>query len=154
MPEQVLAYKKVTRKVQPVSASLPEDYCIIRQILVDPFLSLPTLPTHPPDFTPGIRLTQEHLTDLKLNCYNFLWPEELKLLTHVLHINELSLAWTKAEKGRFHNDYVSPVKIPVIKHTPWIQKDIPIPTSILDQVIQIFWEKLAAGIYEHLDASY
>jgi hypothetical protein len=66
-PEQVLAYKKVARKVRPVSASLPEDYRIIRQIPVDPLLSLPTLPTHPPDFTPGVRLTQERLDDLDLN---------------------------------------------------------------------------------------
>ena len=53
MPQQILAYKKVTRKVQPVPASLPEDYCIICKIPIDPLLSLPSLPMHPPDFTPG-----------------------------------------------------------------------------------------------------
>jgi hypothetical protein len=153
-PEQVLAYKKVARKVRPVSASLPEDYRIIRQIPIDPLLSLPPLPTHSPDFTPGIRLTQERLAELDLNRYDFLWPEELKLLTHILRVNELGLAWTEAEKGRFRDDYVSPIKIPVIEHVPWIQKNIPIPTGILDQVIQIFRDKFAAGVYEHSDASY
>jgi hypothetical protein len=153
-PEQVLAYKKVARKVRPVSASLPEDYRIIRQIPIDPLLSLPPLPTHSPDFTPGIRLTQERLAELDLNRYDFLWPEELKLLAHILRVNELGLAWTEAEKGQFHDDYVSPVKIPVIEHVPWIQKNIPIPTGILDQVIQIFRDKFAAGVYEHSDASY
>ena len=153
-PEHVLAYKKVNRKVRPVAATLPEDYRIIRRIPVDPLLSLPTLPTHPPDFTPGIRLTQERLDDLDLNRYNFLWPEELRLLTHILRLNELGLAWTEAEKGRFRDDYVSPVKIPVIEHVPWVQKNIPIPTGILDQVIQIFRDKFAAGVYEHSDASY
>ena len=153
-PTRVLAYKKVDRKVRPVSASLPEDYRIIRRIPVDPLLSLPPLPLHPPDFTPGTRLTQERLDDLELNRYNFLWPEEVKLLTHILRINELGLAWTEAEKGRFRDDYVSPVKIPVIEHVPWIQKNIPIPTGILENVIQIFRDKLAAGVYKHSDASY
>ena len=80
-------------------ASLPEDYHIIRHIPIDPLLSLPSLPTHPPNFTPRTRLTQEHLKDLDLNRYGFLWPLELKLLIHILHINELRLAWTEAEKG-------------------------------------------------------
>ena len=154
LPERVLAYKKVDRKVRPVAASLPEDYRIIRRIPIDPLLSLPPLPPHPPDFTPGTRLTQERLDDLDLNRYGFLWPEELKLLTHILRVNELGLAWTEAEKGRFRDDYVSPVKIPVIEHVPWAQKNIPIPTGILEQVIQIFRDKFAAGVYEHSDASY
>ena len=64
------------------------------------------------------------------------------------------MAWTEAEKGRFRDDYISPVKIPVIEHVPWVQKNIPIPTGILDQVIQIFQDKFAAGVYEHSDASY
>ena len=150
----VLAYKKVARKVRPVPASLPEDYRIVRRIPIDPLLSLPILPTLPPDFTPGSRLTQERLDDLELNRYNFLLPEELKLLQYILRVNELGLAWTEAEKGRFRDDYVSPIKIPVIEHVPWVQKNIPIPNGILDDVIQIFREKFAAGVYEHSDASY
>lgn len=71
-PKHALAYKKVARKVRPVSASLPEDYRIIRRIPIDPLLSLSPLPTHPPEFTPGIRLTQERLDDLELNRYGFL----------------------------------------------------------------------------------
>ena len=47
-----------------------------------------------------------------------------------------------------------PVKIPAIEHVPWVHKNIPIPYSILDDVIQIFKDKLAAGVYEPSDASY
>ncbi len=78
--EPVLAYKRVAKKVRPVPATLPEDYHIIRRIPVDPLLSLRSLPTRPPDFTPGTRLTRERLDDLNLNQYGFLLPEELKLL--------------------------------------------------------------------------
>jgi hypothetical protein len=117
-------------------------------------LSLSLLPTSPPDFVPGQRLTQDRLDALELNRSDFLWPEELKLLQHVLKLNEFGLAWTEEEKGRFRDDYFSPVKIPVIEHVPWIHKNIPIPYGILDDVIQIFKDKLAAGVYEPSDASY
>ncbi|KAI0258808.1 hypothetical protein BC834DRAFT_847136 [Gloeopeniophorella convolvens] len=59
LPTSVLTYKKVARKVQPVLASLPEDFCTIRRISEDPLLMLLPLPTYPPDFTPDDRLTQE-----------------------------------------------------------------------------------------------
>ena len=154
-PVSVLAaYKKVARKVKPVAASLPEDFRTLRRIPSDPLLSLPHLSVHPPDFTPGSRLTQERLDDLQLNRYGFLWPEELKLLQHILLLNELGLAWTEAEKGRFRDDYFSPVKIPIVEHIPWAQRNIPIPTGIQNEVIQIFKDKFAAGVYEHSDASY
>jgi hypothetical protein len=58
------------------------------------------------------------------------------------------------EKGRFHNEYFSPVKIPVIEHTPWVHKNLPIPSGILHNIIKIFKDKSTLGIYEHFDASY
>ncbi len=57
----VQAYKKVAKKVRPVPASLPEDFRIIRRIPSDPLLTLTPLPIHPPDFLPGLRLTQQRL---------------------------------------------------------------------------------------------
>ena len=149
-----LAYKKVANKVCPVPASLPEDFHNVRCFPEDPLLMLPSLPTSPPDFVPGLCLTEECLDALDLNGSDFLWPEELKLLQHILLLNESGLVWTEDEKGRFHNDYFSPVKIPAIKHVPWVHKNIPIPYSILDNIIQIFKDKLAASVYEPLDASY
>ena len=117
-PTPVLVYKKAAKKVHPVATSLPEDFRVIRQCPEDPLLSLPPLPTHPPPFTPSLRLTQERLDNLDLNKYNFLWPKEVKLTQHVLRINKKALAWTEAERGCFCDKYFSPVKIPTIAHTP------------------------------------
>jgi len=150
----VLKYKRVDQKVRPVAATLPEEFCNVCRIPEDPLLMLPLLPTHPPDFMPGERLTQECLDTLNLNANDFLWPEELKLVQFVLRTNEKALAWTEAEKGRFRDDYFSPVKIPVIEHTPWMHKNLPIPPGMLADVIKIFWEKIAAGVYEPSDSSY
>ena len=134
----VLKYKRVDKKVRPVPTTLPEEYRSVCHIPEDPLLSLPPLPTHPPDFTPGERLSQERLDELQLNRDNFLWPEELKLVQHILKVNERALAWTDAEKGRFKDEYFAPVKIPVIKHVPWAQKNLPIPPGILEKVIKLF----------------
>ena len=152
--EASLAYKKVAKKVRPVPTTLPEDFCNIRRIPEDPLLSLPPLPIHPPNFVSGQRLTQERLDALELNRFDFLWPEELKLLQHVLLLNETGLAWTDEEQGWFRDKYFSPVKIPVIEHVPWAHKNIPIPYGILDEVIQIFKDKIVAGVYKPSDASY
>ncbi len=37
---------------------------------------------------------------------------------------------------------------------PWVHKNIPIPTGLLDKVIKMFKEKIAAGVYKPSDASY
>ncbi len=42
----------------------------------------------------------------------------------------------------------------MITHTPWVHKNIPIPTGLLDKVIEMFKENIAAGMYEPSDASY
>ena len=154
LPNPVLAYKKAAKKVHPVAASLPEDFHIIQKRPEDPLLSLSPLPTDPPYFIPGLRLTQERLNAMNINRYKFLWPKEERLAQHVLKINEHALAWTEAERGRFRDDYLAPVKIPTIAHTPWVHKNIPIPTGIMDEVIDLFKRKVAAGVYEPSDASY
>ena len=150
----VLKYKHVDKKVKPIPVALPKEFCNIRHIPKDPLLMLPLLPTYPPDFMPSNRLMQEHLDKLDLNSDSFLWPEELKLIQHILKLNEGSLAWTEAEKGRFYDEYFSPVKIPVVKHTPWIHKNLPILLGIYNEVVKIFKKKLAAGIYKYSNTSY
>jgi hypothetical protein len=76
------------------------------------------------------------------------------VLHHILKLNEFGLAWMEDEKGCFRDDYFSPVKIPIIEHVPWAHHNIPIPTGILNEVIQIFKDKFMASIYEHSYASY
>lgn len=75
-------------------------------------------------------------------------------MQHVFKLSELGLAWTKGEKGLFRDDYFSPVKIPVIEHVPWAHCNLPIPSGILGDIMQIFKDKFATGVYEHSDASY
>jgi len=72
-------YKKVANQIWPVWMTLPEEYHTVQRIPSDPLLSLPTLPTHPPNFIPSEKFTQEHREKMNINMSSFLWLEEEKL---------------------------------------------------------------------------
>ncbi|EIW84690.1 hypothetical protein CONPUDRAFT_26744, partial [Coniophora puteana RWD-64-598 SS2] len=109
---------------------------------------LPQLSPHPPDFSPGTRLTQERMDELGIFDSDFLWPEEQKLAAQVLINNEKGLAWNESEKGRFRDDYFKPITIPTIEHTPWMHRQPPIPPGIREKVINIIKNKIDSGVYE------
>jgi hypothetical protein len=62
--ESYTAYKPVARKVKPVPGVFPEDARVRRTIPEDPLLTLPQLPTHPPEFVSTSKLTRERLNVL------------------------------------------------------------------------------------------
>ena len=53
----------------------------------------------------------------------FIWDREKKIIHHFLWIHKDAFAWDKTEKGSFKKPYFSLVKIPVIEHIPWMQKN-------------------------------
>ena len=57
--KSVLAYKPVAKKVRAVAAPLKKEYHVIRRLPDDLLASLLPLPTHPPEFLPGIRSIQK-----------------------------------------------------------------------------------------------
>ena len=63
-------------------------------------------------------------------------------------------AWDDSERSHFREDFFPPVKIPVIAHTPWVQRNILIPPGIYDQVCRIIQTKMDTGVYEHSNSSY
>ena len=148
------AYKPVARKVKPVPGVFPEDARVERKIPEDPLLTLPPLPIHPPNFIPTSKLTQENLESLCINHEGFLWPEEEKLIIHVIKLNERAIAFDDMERGTLREDYFSPYIIPTIPHIPWEFKNIPIPPGVRAEIMQLLKDKIAAGVYEPSQASY
>src|SRR5882757_2872657 len=63
-------------------------------------------------------------------------------------------AWEDSERGSFRPDFFPPINIPVIPHTPFIEKNIPIPPGIYEEVCAVIRKKLAAGVYEPPNSSY
>ena len=138
----LLTYERVAQEVKPVPGVFPEDARLIRQSPEDPAKSSPELSQNPPEFTPGERLALERLAEMDVNQTGFLWPEEEKLFSHILKLNERALAFEEAHRGTLRQDYFSPYILPVIPHVPWECQYIPIPPGIRDKVVKLPNEKL------------
>jgi hypothetical protein len=143
-------YRKAEDRIQPIVTQLPEESCIVHNIIEN----MPVLPTHPPDFVPGLRYTQERYEKLQLNPDGFLWPEEEKLAHHLVREQEECLSWIEEEKGEFWQDFFPPVRIPTVPHTPWVYKNIPIPPGPHDKLVKIICDKIVSGVYEPSNAAY
>ena len=91
---------------------------------------------------------------LKINSTGFLSLEEEKLIQHVMTLNEEALCFEEAERGTFKESYFSPYIIPTIPHIPWEYRNIPIPPGIRDKVIEVFKNKISAGVYESCQSAY
>lgn len=72
----------------------------------------------------------------------------------VLLNNEEALAWTEEEKGGFREEFIPPVKIPVVEHKPWQDRNIRLPIRTREKVIQFLRQKVEAGLYERSQSSY
>ena len=152
--ESYTAYKRVDKKIHPVSTSFPTDFRVIRQIPEDPLLSLPELSKHPPDFIPTAKISQERMNELNVNPTGFLSSEEEKLFKHVLVLNESGIAFVDAERGTLKESYFTPYIIPTIPHIPWEYQNIPIPPGLMPKVLEVLKLKIDAGVYEHSQSSY
>ena len=148
-------YKPVALKVKPVYAELPDEFRIKRNIIGDPLKDMPRLNPKPPDFVPTGRYTQERKEGFdKIHNGDFLWPEERKLIHHLMMEQNQAFAWDDTERGRFREDFFPPIVIPTIEHRPWVYRNIPIPAGIYEEVCNIVKRKIEAGVYEPSNAPY
>ena len=68
--------------------------------------------------------------------------------------HETAFVWIPAKRGRLDDRYFLPVKILTVPHTPWVLRNIPIPPSSWDQVIQIIKDRITSSVYEPSAATY
>ena len=148
-------YKPVALKVRPVAAELPEKFRIERKIIGDPLKDMPTLDPNPPPFQPTGRYTRERKEQMdKIHSEDFLQPAERDLMHDFVCKQNEGFAWTDSERGRFREDFFPAVEMPTVPHTPWIEKNIPIPPGIYEEVCGIIRTKISAGVYEPSNSSY
>jgi hypothetical protein len=57
-------YRKAEDRIQPITTQLPEEFCIICNIIGDPLENMLVLLTHPPDFVPSLQYMQEQYEKL------------------------------------------------------------------------------------------
>jgi transposase InsO family protein len=148
------AYKTVDKRVKPVSGTFPQEALVRRTFPHNPLEGLKVLSRNPPVFVPTKHLTEERIKMLGINSTGFLWPEEEKLFMQVMKNNEKSLAFEETDRGTLRDDYFSPYIMPTIPHTPWEERNIPIPPGIKDKVIELLKSKMDAGVYELCHSAY
>ena len=78
----------------------------------------------------------------------FLWPAKQDLMHHFVSLQNEGFTWDDSERGYFREDFFPPFEIPVVTHTPWVERNIPIPPGIYDEVCQIIHVKMEAGVYK------
>ena len=148
-------YKPVALKARPQYTELPSEFVIKREIKGDPLANMPELSVHPPDFEPTGRFTAERKAKLdEVHDPEFLWPEKKKLRDHFMSVQNKAFAWDDSERGHFKEEFFPPVKMPVVPHTPWVERNIPIPPGIFNEVCKAIKVKIDAGVYEPSNSSY
>jgi hypothetical protein len=148
-------YKPVDQKVKPVLGTLPEEFRIIRNITGDPLADMPKLNPNPPDFEPKGRYTEERRKAMdELHNEDFMWPEERKLMHHLIAEQNEAFAWDDSERGSFKEEFFPPIEIPVVEHVPWVMKNLKIPPGSYKEVCDMIKTKIDAGVYEPSNSSY
>ena len=148
-------YKPVAKKVRPIKTELPKHFRIERNIIGDPLSIMPKIDiAHLCDFSPTGRYTADRMQAFQERHANFLLPEEQKLLHVFMMANNQAFAWDDSERGRFDQRFFPPVSMAVVPHIPWVEKNIPIPRGLYDEVCRIVRDKIRAGVYEPSNASY
>lgn len=149
-PQVNTMYKPVGVKVRPLAVPLPEQYSIPRYFRPplprDPYKTPLKLP--PPIFVPGGRLTEERVKLIDFGPEDFLTEMEKQLLLGVLKMHERALAFDRSEKGLLRRDYATDYEVPVVPHTPWVDRQIPIPKALMQKVTEHIQKEIEAGDLE------
>jgi hypothetical protein len=51
--------------------------------------------------------------------------------------HDSGFAWSEEERGSFRTDFFPPVNFPMIPHTPWVERNFPIPPGIYEDICAI-----------------
>ncbi|CDO69491.1 hypothetical protein BN946_scf184662.g11 [Trametes cinnabarina] len=148
-------YKPIAKKVRASLENCPEKFCIERNITGDPLATMPELNPNPPEFSPTGCYTVERKEAMdRTHRGDFLWPGEQKLLHNFMCKHNDAFAWSDSEPSCFNPEFFPLIKFPVLLHTLWVEKNIPIPPGLYKKVCKILKKKIAAGVYEPSNSSY
>jgi hypothetical protein len=148
-------YKLVAKKVKPISATLLEEFRIVRNIQGDPLADLPILSPFPIEFSPTGHYDQASFNIIeKDHPHGFLTAKEQRFMHHFMMIHQDGFAWNKTQKGSFRNDFFPPVCMPITEHIPWVLRNMPIPPGIYNAILDIICKKIAARVYQQSNLSY
>ncbi|MBW0578638.1 hypothetical protein O181_118353 [Austropuccinia psidii MF-1] len=95
---------------------------------------------NPPIFQETFKVTHERLQAVNFGPPAWLSNEEINLLKNLIALREKSIAFCEEERGLLKHSYQKTYKIPVIPHEPWQKKPLPLPKSIVPQIVHALQE--------------
>ena len=102
-------YKPASKKIKPVNEPMPQNLnppLCYPPLSRDPYKT--PLDPFPPEFTPTYKINEERLKVVNFGPPGWLWPEELKLMKHIIKIRQKSLAFSAEERGLLKHTYGKP----------------------------------------------
>ena len=115
---------------------------------------MPIIPLKPGLLRLKGKFTEEQIEKLEINKEGFLTEAETNIVKFLLNEHEGVLAWEASDRGVFKEEFFEPIRFPTVFHKPWSRKNIPIPPGIMEEVIEIFKEKIANGAIEPSNSPY
>ncbi|KAI0739252.1 hypothetical protein C8Q80DRAFT_1066571, partial [Daedaleopsis nitida] len=149
-------YKPLHRCHRPVPTYMPDPRA--QQFSEIPELPPLTLPTNPPHYStlpPHTHMSQEHLQGLlKTIEADLLTPEEVNLITYLVHAHLRAFTWVYKEKGYLNTTYFPPYDIPTVEHVPRQVLPVLLPLAIRDNIKDEVQHFEALRRFEPSTASY
>ncbi|KAG6838231.1 hypothetical protein C0991_000899, partial [Blastosporella zonata] len=91
-------YKPVALRTKPVTASIPDKFCIKRNIIGDPLCDISILSVNPPPYVPTGCFNQEQKDQLvKTHDNGFLLKSKIDLFIHLMCLQNEGFAWDDSE---------------------------------------------------------
>ncbi|KAG5633669.1 hypothetical protein DXG03_006821, partial [Asterophora parasitica] len=115
---------------------------------------MPILDPNPPLFCPTGQYTQECKDELDAEHPGLLMDAKCTMMHDLTCKQNLAFAWDNTEHGCLHLDFFPPIDLTIVKHIPWIERNIPIPPGIYCEVCDLIKTKIAAGVYEPSNSAY
>jgi hypothetical protein len=101
---------------------------------------------------PSGYLNEERIKTLKIG--EQLNDKEKEYLIKQLKSVEEVIAFTDNEKGLANPEWIPPVKIVTVNHTPWRERAMRIPESMKEQVCDLLKAKISSGVLEYSKSPY
>ena len=104
------------------------------------------------EFPRGTRLTRQRISELKIGTE--LKPREKEMLVEMLYRREPALAWDFSESGRVNPEVTPPIKLNVVPHQAWQEKQFPVPRKLRDVVREMIQQRLDRETLEYSKSPY
>ncbi|RKP33825.1 hypothetical protein BJ085DRAFT_17577, partial [Dimargaris cristalligena] len=141
-------FKPVHKKIRPVAAPIPDEF---KQEY--PITGRDVFDEVDINGDPELQLTDENVKTLVIGDGE-LTPKEIRYFLGRLREVDQVFAFTKQHLGMIKPEFVPPIRVATVPHTPWNYKPFAVPRAMHDKVVQMLRDRLETGVIEPSEGPY